>query len=165
VIGSRAGDRANLMTANLVMQVATTPKLVAVAVETDAVTTGLIRQSGTFSISILARTDRALVRRFVKPATDMEVGPDTGITAIQGEPVVEVSGGVPVLAAAVGWLACDVRQTVGLEDGPAQEGSHVLFIGEVVDVGEAGDAGAGPDAEPGPAEVLRMEDTRMNYGG
>ena len=33
VVGSRAGDRANLMVANLVMQVSTTPKLVAVAVE------------------------------------------------------------------------------------------------------------------------------------
>jgi|HubBroStandDraft_6_1064221.scaffolds.fasta_scaffold908409_1 flavin reductase (DIM6/NTAB) family NADH-FMN oxidoreductase RutF len=165
VVGSRAGDRANLMTANLVMQVATTPKLVAVAVETDAVTTGLIRQSRTFSISILARTDRAMVRRFVKPATDVELGAEATITAIQGEPVMEVSGGVPVLAAAVGWLACDVRQTVELEAGPAQAGSHILFIGEVVDVGEAVEGGAAPDGESAMGGVLRMEDTRMNYGG
>jgi flavin reductase (DIM6/NTAB) family NADH-FMN oxidoreductase RutF len=165
VVGSRAGDRANLMTANLVMQVSTTPKLVAVAVETGSVTAGLIRQSGMFSISILARADRAMVRRFVKPAADEELGPDGTITAMQGEPVVEVSGRAPVVAAAVGWLACEVRHTVELEAGPAQEGSHVLFIGEVVDVGERTDGGAGPDAEPGKAEVLRMEDTRMNYGG
>ena len=33
VVGSRAGDRRNLMTCNWVMQVATSPKLVAVSVE------------------------------------------------------------------------------------------------------------------------------------
>ncbi len=33
VVGSRAGERRNLMTANWVMQVAVTPKLVAVSVE------------------------------------------------------------------------------------------------------------------------------------
>jgi flavin reductase (DIM6/NTAB) family NADH-FMN oxidoreductase RutF len=165
VVGSRAGDRANLMVANLVMQVSTTPKLVAVAVETGAVTAGLIGESGVFSISILARADRAMVRRFVKPATDVEFGPDQNVTIIQGETVVEVTGGVPVLPAAVGWLALAVRQTVGLEAGPAEEGSHVLFIGEVVDVGELADGGPEPEAGSGRGEVLRMEDTRMNYGG
>jgi hypothetical protein len=34
-------------------------------------------------------------------------------------------------------------------------GSHVLCIGEVTEVG----------GEPGETEVLRMEDTRMHYGG
>ena len=165
VVGSRAGDRANLMTANLVMQVSTTPKLVAVAVETGAVTAGLIGDSGMFSVSILARADRAMVRRFVKPATEVELGPEHNITLIQGETVVEVAGGVPVLAAAVGWLACALRQTVGLEAGPAEEGSHVLFIGEVVDVGELPGGGAEPEDGSGRGQVLRMEDTRMNYGG
>ena len=169
VVGSRSGDTANLMTANLVMQVSTTPKLVAVAVETGSVTAGLIRQSARFSISILARSDRAIVRRFVKPVDEMEFGPDQLITAMHGEPVTEVAGGVPVLAAAVGWLACEVRQTVELESGPTQAGSHVLFIGEVVDAGEVagGGPGAGVNDQPESAggEVLRMEDTRMNYGG
>jgi flavin reductase (DIM6/NTAB) family NADH-FMN oxidoreductase RutF len=165
VVGSRAGDRANLMTANLVMQVSTTPKLVAVAVEKDAVTAGLIGESGAFSISILARADRAMVRRFVKPATEAEFGSGDDVTTIQGETVVEVTGGVPVLPAAVGWLACALRRTVGLEAGPAEEGSHVLFIGEVMDVGELTGGGPEPEDGSGRGEVLRMEDTRMNYGG
>jgi flavin reductase (DIM6/NTAB) family NADH-FMN oxidoreductase RutF len=162
VVGSRSGDTANLMTANLVIQVSTTPKLVAVAVETGSVTAGLIRQSAKFSISILAFADRSIVRRFVKPVHDVELGPDQAITAMQGEPVAEVGGGVPVLTSAVGWLACEVRQTVEMEAVPGEPGSHVLFIGEVVDVGEMPGAGAEPDAA---VEVLRMEDTRMNYGG
>ncbi|MGH9096928.1 MAG: flavin reductase family protein [Acidimicrobiales bacterium] len=165
VVGSRAGNRANLMVANLVMQVSTTPKLVAVAVEKDAVTAGLIGESRVFSISIVARADRAIVRRFVKPATEVEFGPGQNVTTIQGETVVEVAGGAPVLPAALGWLACALRQTVELEAGPAEAGSHVLFIGEVVDVGELTGGGSAPEDGPGRGEVLRMEDTRMNYGG
>jgi flavin reductase (DIM6/NTAB) family NADH-FMN oxidoreductase RutF len=42
-----------------------------------------------------------------------------------------------------------VRQTVDV-------GNHSLFIGEVVDAGFQADEAT---------EVLRMEDTRMNYGG
>jgi flavin reductase (DIM6/NTAB) family NADH-FMN oxidoreductase RutF len=106
-----------------------------------------------------------MVRRFVKPATDVEFGPDQNLTVIQGETVVEVTGGVPVLAAADSWLACALWKTVGLEAGPAEDGSHVLFIGEVVDVGELSRGQPDPGTEPGRGEVLRMEDTRMNYGG
>jgi flavin reductase (DIM6/NTAB) family NADH-FMN oxidoreductase RutF len=51
-----------------------------------------------------------------------------------------------VLAAATGYIFCAVTRQEAL-------GSHVLVIGEVVDVGGE------------PAEVLRMEDTRMHYGG
>jgi flavin reductase (DIM6/NTAB) family NADH-FMN oxidoreductase RutF len=153
------------MVANLVMQVSTTPKLVAVAVEKAAVTAGLIGESRVFSISILARSDRAMVRRFVKPATEVEFGPGQNLTTIQGETVVEVTGGVPVLPAAVGWLACALRQTVELEAGPAEDSSHVLYIGEVVDVGELAGGGSGPEDGSGAGVVLRMEDTRMNYGG
>ena len=46
VVGSRAGDRRNLMTCNWVMQVATAPKLVAVAVERGSVTRELIEAGG-----------------------------------------------------------------------------------------------------------------------
>jgi hypothetical protein len=50
------------------------------------------------------------------------------------------------LADAIGTLVCELRRRDGL-------GSHVLCIGEVTEVsGE-------------PSEVLRMEDTRMHYGG
>ena len=76
---------------------------------------------------------------------------------MQGEPVVSAPSGLPVLRAAAAWLDCAVRQRVAL-------GSHDLFVGEVIDcgVGFPGD----PDApEDPPGELLRMEDTRMSYGG
>jgi flavin reductase (DIM6/NTAB) family NADH-FMN oxidoreductase RutF len=163
LIGSRAGDQVNLMTANLVVQVATHPRVVAVAVESGSVTRRLIEAGGGFTVSILDRSDRAVVRRFVKPATDVERGPGGEITAVQGEPVHPVSGGFPVLAAATGWLACRLLRSVdpgeGAEGG-ADPTSHVLLLGEVVGAGES-------TRDPGGSapEVLRMEDTRMNYGG
>lgn len=144
LIGSRAGDAANLMTANWAMQVATEPKLLAVSVEKPARTHQLITEGGCFSLSVLAREDRALVRRFVKPAAWDPAGP-----TLAGEPVRLGPTGAPILIAAAAWLDCRVAQAV-------DAGSHTLFLGEVVDAGFAGD-------ESGP--VLRMEDTRMNYGG
>ncbi len=156
VIGSRAPaagpDQAverNLMTANLVVQVATEPKLVAVAIDAVAVTGRLVEAGGCFSVSILDRQDRAVVRRFVKPVTDVTIGPDGRATAMAGEAVVEAVTGAPILARAAASLDCEVRHRLPL-------GSHQLFVGEVVAV-------SGPDGDI--PDVLRMEDTRMNYGG
>ena len=144
VIGSRAGDRLNGMTANWVSQVSSNPKLVAVSIEHEAVTHALIREGRVFSVSIVNREDRAAVRKFTKP---VEV--DLGGQTLNGLPFVEKSTGAPILAQAVAWLDCEVRQEVSV-------GTHTLFIGEVVDAGFAQDEGT---------PVLRMEDTRMNYGG
>ncbi len=154
VIGSRAvidgEDRPNLMTANLVVQVATEPKMVAVAVDTAAVTATLIAASGRFTVNLVAREDRAVVRRFVKPVTDVVRGEGGALAEMAGHPVTEGRHGLPILVGAAGVLECEVRQRLDFV-------SHHLFVGEVVDV-------AGPaDGEGVP--VLRMEDTRMSYGG
>jgi flavin reductase (DIM6/NTAB) family NADH-FMN oxidoreductase RutF len=150
VVGSSDGRRCNLMTANLVVQVATEPKLVAVALDATSVTLRLVRAGGAFSLSLLGREDRAVVRRFVKPVpADEVVVRDGRAVEIAGEAVEEHVTGAPVLARAVAWLDCEVRTRLEL-------GSHELCIGEVVAVG-------GPD--DGVPAVLRMEDTRMNYGG
>jgi flavin reductase (DIM6/NTAB) family NADH-FMN oxidoreductase RutF len=147
LIGSRAGDEVNLMTANLVVQVCLEPKLVAVALEREAVTMRLVRAGGAFSVSLLARTERDVVRRFVKPVVDVERSPDGAVLTMAGHAVSEVGPGrLPVLASAAGFLACALTRTEEL-------GSHTLCIGEVTAVGGE------------PSEVLRMEDTRMHYGG
>lgn len=159
VVGSRAGAQRNLMTCNWVMQVATSPKLVAVAVEEASVTRRLIEEGGAFSVSVLDRTARTVVRKFVKPTESIELDADGTVSSMQGQPVVEVAGGIPRLVDARAWLACRLvrllRWDADAVDGVA---SHVLCVGEVVDVGESGSEGADPG-------VLRMEDTRMNYGG
>jgi flavin reductase (DIM6/NTAB) family NADH-FMN oxidoreductase RutF len=142
--------RHNLMTANLVVQVATRPKLVAVAVEVGAVTARLIQAGGCFAVSVLAREDRAVVRRFVKPVTEVTLGDDGQPVAMAGEPVTTATTGAPILAGAPAWVDCRLHSADEL-------GSHTLFVGEVVDVG-------GPPGDDAPP-VLRMEDTRMSYGG
>jgi flavin reductase (DIM6/NTAB) family NADH-FMN oxidoreductase RutF len=144
LLGSRAGGRRNLMTCNWASQLALEPKLVGISVERTALTHELIAEGGVFALSILAREDRAVIRRFVKPAVD-----DPVAGTLSDQPVRTAVTGAPILTAAAAWVDCEVRQTV-------ECGSHRLFIGEVVG------AGFGRDET---AEVLRMEDTRMNYGG
>jgi len=162
VIGSRVGERRNLMTANWVMQVAVRPKLVAVSVERGSVTAALIAEGGRFSVSVLSRDDRAMVRRFVKPVEDVETDPSGVAVAMQGVPVQEVGSGLPCLGSAVSWLSCGVRHTGDWrEESDSTPASHLLFVGEVVDAGEINVPGPGVD----PSGILRMEDTRMNYGG
>lgn len=166
VVGSRTDETRNLMTCNWVMQVAISPKLVAVAVESDSMTRDLIERGGSFSVSLLARSERSLVRRFVKAVRTVETDAAGVAISMQGEPVIEVEDGLPCLAISVAWLACSVRSMVnwdGLQPtGPGlAPASHVLVVGEVVAVGEK-DRLAGADDDDA---ILSMIDTRMNYGG
>jgi flavin reductase (DIM6/NTAB) family NADH-FMN oxidoreductase RutF len=147
LIGSRHGDDVNLMTANLVVQVCMEPKLVGVALEHESVTSGLVEAGRGFTVSLLARSDRDVVRRFVKPVHEVERAPDGVVLALAGHAVTEVGPKrLPVLTSAAGYLDCSLTSAQSL-------GSHTFCIGEVVGVGGE------------PVEVLRMEDTRMHYGG
>jgi flavin reductase (DIM6/NTAB) family NADH-FMN oxidoreductase RutF len=145
VVGSTDGvDRRNLMTLNWATQLASEPKLLGVVVEQAALTHRLITEGRVFALSLMDREDRALVRKFVKPA---EV--DLAARTLNGVPFREGRSGAPILDDALAFLDCELRQAVAV-------GEHTLFVGEVVDAGFLRD-------EETP--VLRMEDTRMNYGG
>jgi len=144
IVGSRAGERRNGMTCNWVTQLGFDPKLLGVSVEKDAVTHELVSEGGAFALSIVDREDRAIVRKFTKP---VEV--DLEARTLNGFPFHDGSTGAPILDQAVAYADCEVRSTVDV-------GSHTLFVGEVVDA-------AFQKEEETP--VLRMEDTRMNYGG
>jgi flavin reductase (DIM6/NTAB) family NADH-FMN oxidoreductase RutF len=144
VVGSRAGDRHNAMTLNWATQLSFDPKLVGISVEHGAVTHELIAGGQAFSLCIIDREDRAIVRKFVKP---VEV--DEAASTLNGFAFHTGPTGSPILDVAAGWLDCEVRQEV-------EVGGHTLFIGEVVACGFQ-------KVEDTP--VLRMEDTRMNYGG
>jgi len=157
VLGSRAANHRNLMTVSWVTQVAHVPKLVGVGVERQARTHELIVEGGVFSLSLLARRDRALVRHFVKPVEDVDIDDVSGTGTMNGAPVRSGSTGAPILGVAAAWIDCEIRHTLPL-------GSHTWFVGEVVDVGVAEPLGA-PADDASDSSVLRMEDTRMNYGG
>lgn len=160
LLGTRAGRRRNLMTISWVTQVAMEPKLLAVSVQGDAVTHELLEEGGVFALSVLSRSERAVVRKFVKPVEDQHVDDASGSGTMQGFAVEAHTTGAPVLGSAVAWLDCEVRHQLNL-------GSHSLFVGEVVECGSEllESEGAGDSPEAGEVEVLRMEDTRMNYGG
>lgn len=144
VLGSRAGDRRNGMTLNWATQVSTDPKLLAVSVEKAAVTHQLVAEGRSFTLNVVKREDRAIVRKFTKP---VEV--DLAAMTLNGFPFHDGPTGAPVLDQAAAWLDCRVTAEV-------DAGHYTLFLGEVVDCGFQ---------VPEDVEVLRMEDTRMNYGG
>jgi flavin reductase (DIM6/NTAB) family NADH-FMN oxidoreductase RutF len=144
VVGSRSGLKRNLMTVNWATQLSFEPKLVGVGVEKAALTHELIDAGGVFSLCTVSRDDRAIVRKFTKP---VEV--DLAAMTMNGFAFHDGRSGAPVLDQAPGYLDCELRQRV-------EAGDHSFFVGEVVDAGFQAD-------EDTP--VLRMEDTRMNYGG
>ncbi|HET7487322.1 MAG TPA: flavin reductase family protein [Acidimicrobiales bacterium] len=144
VLGVRAGERRNGMTANWVTQLSFEPKLLGVAVERDAFTHDLLVEGGVFCLNVVDREDRAIVRKFTKP---VEV--DEQACTMNGFAFHDGRTGAPVLDTALAYVECEVRQQV-----PA--GSHTLFVGEVLDAGFQ----KAEDTLP-----LRMEDTRMIYGG
>ena len=145
VLGSTDGaDRRNGMTINWVTQISDAPKLVGVGVENAALTHELVVAGGCFSLCVIDREDRAIVRKFTKP---VEVDPVA--STLNGFPFTSKVTGAPILTQSVAYMDCRVTDSV-------EAGHHTFFIGEVVDAGFL-------KAEDTP--VLRMEDTRMNYGG
>jgi flavin reductase (DIM6/NTAB) family NADH-FMN oxidoreductase RutF len=145
VVGSRHGSERNLMTLNWFSQVSFNPKLVAIGVENTAVTHRLITAGRVYTVNAVDREDRAIVRKFTKPvAADDDARTLNGFPYHDGEMT-----GAPVLDQAPSFLEAEVRQEVDC-------GGHTLFVAEVVNAGFQ-------RAEDTP--VLRMEDTRMNYGG
>src|SRR5215208_3755482 len=141
VVGSRDGDRRNAMTLNWATQVGSAPKLLGIGVEKEAFTHELIVAGGVFSLCVISREDRAIVRKFTKP-----VDVDPAAMTLNGFPFRDGRTGAPILTQSVAFVECEVRQ-------PVDYGSHTFFVGEVVDAGF-------DQAEETP--VLRMEDTRMN---
>lgn len=144
IVGSRHDERRNAMTLNWATQLSFEPKLLGIGVEKAALTHELVAAGGAFSLNIVAREDRAIVRKFTKPVeVDVEARTLNGFAYHDGRT------GVPVLDQAVAFVECELRDTVDC-------GGHSFFVGEVVDAGFQG---------PEDTEVLRMEDTRMSYGG
>ncbi len=144
VVSSLAGGRRNAMTLNWASQVSFEPKLVAIGVERTALTHELIESGGAFVLHTIAREDRAVIRKFTKPVSD-----DAAARTLNGFPYRDGISGLPVLELAVSYLECRVTDRLVC-------GGHTLFVGEVTDA-------RFQRAEE--TELLRLEDTRMDYGG
>lgn len=141
LIGSRAGDERNAMTASWVTQLAMEPVLIGVAVDNEAITHRLITEGGSFTVNLWDSGDTRVFVKFSKPAAD------DGST-LNGRGVRAATTGAPVFDEALAWMDCAVRHRLDL-------GSHTLFVGEVVDAAINEDE----------ARAAAMSDTRMKYGG
>jgi flavin reductase (DIM6/NTAB) family NADH-FMN oxidoreductase RutF len=148
IVGSRAGERRNGMTLNWATQVSFEPKLVGIGVEQTALTHELIVAGMVFSLNVIDREDRTIVRKFTKPV-EVEVADDSDSGTLNEFAFHDGVTGAPILDQAVAYVDCEVRDTLAV-------GNHTFFVGEIVDARFQKDEGT---------HVLRMEDTRMNYGG
>ncbi len=141
LIGSRAGEERNAMTASWITQLSMEPVLLGVCVDNAAVTHHLITDGGSFTINLWNAEDTRVFVKFSKPAI-YEDG------TLNGRSIREATTGAPVFDEAIAWIDCEVRQSLDL-------GTHTLFVGEMVD-------GAINDDN---ARAAAMSDTRMKYGG
>ncbi|MDE0652406.1 MAG: flavin reductase family protein [bacterium] len=141
LIGSRAGEERNGMTASWISQLSMEPVLIGVAVENTAVTHRLITDGGSFTVNLWDAEQTRVFVKFSKPAAYAD-------GTLNGRPVTEATTGAPVFTEAIAWLDCEVRHSLDL-------GTHTLFVGELVD-------GGINDDEP---RAAAMSDTRMKYGG
>ncbi len=141
LIGSRAGDERNGMTASWISQLSMEPVLIGVAVENTAVTHRLITDGGSFTVNLWDAEQTRVFVKFSKPAAYAD-------GTLNGRPVTEATTGAPVFTEAIAWLDCEVRHSLDM-------GTHTLFVGELVD-------GGINDDDP---RAAAMSDTRMKYGG
>lgn len=67
IIGSRGADNVNGMMADWLMQVSFSPRLVACSLERNSTTLKNLRETGVFSVNLLAADDRAIAMKFCQP--------------------------------------------------------------------------------------------------
>jgi flavin reductase (DIM6/NTAB) family NADH-FMN oxidoreductase RutF len=159
LLGSTGGEQGpyNLMTHSLAVQAATEPCVIALSVERSARTHELLLLTSRCALMVLRRDQRAIVRRFVKPVEDVDVDELGRLRALGGEPASLTPSGCPFLTDAAGCLDLRVIERIEFT-------SHTLFCCEVEAVATT-DAVLEGSASARSFEVLRMEDTKMNYGG
>jgi flavin reductase (DIM6/NTAB) family NADH-FMN oxidoreductase RutF len=141
LIGSRAGEERNGMTASWISQLSMEPVLIGVSVDNTAVTHRLISEGGSFTVNLWDAEQTRVFVKFSKPAAYAD-------GTLNGRPVREATTGAPVFDEAIAWLDCEVRHALDL-------GTHTLFVGELLD-------GGINDDNP---RAAAMSDTRMKYGG
>jgi flavin reductase (DIM6/NTAB) family NADH-FMN oxidoreductase RutF/rubredoxin len=119
IVTSREGDRLNGQVANAVMQVCSSPPVVAIAINKENLTHAFIKKSGVFTVSILAQDfPPNLIGRF-----GFKSGRD--LNKFEGIPYRLGANSCPILE----------EHTVGYFGGKVttemDAGTHTIFVGEV----------------------------------
>ncbi|HOP47467.1 MAG TPA: flavin reductase family protein [Desulfobacteraceae bacterium] len=121
VISSKIGESYNGQIANTVFQITSKPPTIAVSINKDNFTYSFINESKIFSVSILSKnTPMKFIGLFgFKSGRDIYKFKDTGYKiGMTGSPV--------VLDNSIGYMEAKVIDSLDV-------GTHVLFVGEVVD--------------------------------
>ena len=132
IVGSRGADNINGMMADWVMQVSFEPRLVVVSLERTATTLRNLRETGVFTVNVLAANDVEIARKFAQPrsAAKIQGRSEKAATVVHDklrdvpyQPGPETE--CPVLDAALGYIECAV-------EGFTEAGDHVLATGRVI---------------------------------
>jgi flavin reductase (DIM6/NTAB) family NADH-FMN oxidoreductase RutF len=132
IVGSRGSDNINGMMADWLMQVSFEPRLIACSLERNSTTLRNLRETGAFSVNILAATDHDLAVKFCQPrdASKIQGRSEEGSAVIYDKmrdvPYEEGElTGCPVLAGALGYVECEVHELIDV-------GDHTLALGRVL---------------------------------
>ncbi|MBM7715555.1 flavin reductase family protein [Siminovitchia sp. FSL H7-0308] len=115
VITTKVGEAVHGMTANAFMSVSLNPKLVLISIGEKANMNRLIKESGTFAVSVLNERQQDMSAYFAgQIKEERKISFDT-------------FNDMPVIPDALVNLTCDVHQSM-------IAGDHTLYIGEVTDL-------------------------------
>ena len=127
VVGVSDGHDSNAFTASWVMQVSFAPMMLAVSVNPNHSSYKILKNSGKFSVNVLAKDQIELAAHFGSPASNRKLASVSwGV----------FKTGVPVLSQALAYFECQL-------DHETHAGDHRLVLGQVVN-GELIDSDAVP---------------------
>jgi flavin reductase (DIM6/NTAB) family NADH-FMN oxidoreductase RutF len=140
VLGTKQGDEIDAGTVNWVTQCSFKPPLVAMGVKKDSRLYGMVKASGTFTLSFLESGQKNLAFAFFKP---VKVEGNT----ISGQTFETHETGGPILSDAPAWVE-------GRIVGEVEVGDHSCMVGEVTNAGLKRES-----------KILTLEECGVKYGG
>ncbi len=132
VLTAEAEDgRVGAATVNWVTQASFAPPLLVVGVKADSGVHGIIKDTGSFALSVLGKDQGGIAYDFFKPASrdGDKIGGHTFGTGATG---------VPILASAPASIECSVVEFI-------EKGDHSIVVGEVVEASVPGEIEGRPD--------------------
>ncbi|MDQ6775058.1 MAG: flavin reductase family protein [Actinomycetota bacterium] len=119
VITSAAPTGAGGMTANALCSLSLDPPLALVCFQEDARTLPIVRDARRFGVNVLGADQEHLAGMFASKVPEEEKLESVDHTLVEG---------VPIIADALAWAVCDLRDLVA-------GGDHTIAIGEVIAMG------------------------------
>jgi flavin reductase (DIM6/NTAB) family NADH-FMN oxidoreductase RutF len=119
VITSAGPTGAGGMTANALCSLSLDPPLALVCFQEDARTLPIVREARRFGVNVLGADQEHLAGVFASKVPEEEKLQSVEHTFVEG---------VPIIAGALAWAVCDLRDLVA-------GGDHTIAIGEVIAMG------------------------------